>query len=1127
MAIREKKPLDTKPQSFAASSPLNASSANAVTSFNRSSSTQPDLVVQSQSAPTSAKAGSRIRLTGYVKNQGSSTATSSYLKYYLSTDTSLSSNDTYLGQDYVRRLRSGRSSYESHYARLSSNLQSGNYYLLWKADATGRVAEGNESNNVGYRSINITGNSGTSTPDLVVQSQSAPTSAQAGSRIRLSGYVKNQGSATATSSYLKYYLSTDTSLSSSDTYLGQDYVRRLRSGRSSYESHYARLSSSLQSGNYYLLWQADSTGRVAEGNESNNVGYRSINITDAPKPDLVVQSQSAPTSAQAGSTIRLTGYVKNQGSATATSSYLKYYLSTDTSLSSNDTYLGQDYVRRLSSGRSSYESHYAKLSSTLRSGNYYLLWQADSTGRVTEGNESNNVGYRSINITGAPQPDLIIQNQSAASSVTAGSTLNITYSLKNQGNANASGNYTKFYLSTDATYSSNDIELGSDDISSLSAGSTLNRSKSLSISSSITAGNYYLLWRADANSNVSESNENNNVVSKYITVNSAQPDLIIQNQSAASSVTAGSTLNITYSLKNQGNANASANYTKFYLSTDATYSSNDIELGDDYISSISTGSTLNRSKSLSISSSITAGNYYLIWRADANGSVSESNESNNVAYRTITITSPTITDPTVSYGTTSGNQGIDALLPSYVPYWNTSNNGGVITYSFLSNSAASSYYGSQQVSEVSNAVKINVRNIFNSLTSFLDVSFVEVADTASSYGVLRYMYSSGPSYAYAYYPSSSALGGDIHLNEDYESDSYNAFSGDPGKHGYMTLIHETFHALGLKHPGNYNGSGTGSGPFLPGGEDNTTNTVMTYNFAGNSAVTAMPYDIRALQYLYGAKNHNDSTTTYAFSSVYGYSVGGDFFGSNSSARKQTLWDSNGIDTLDFSNLAINTSYRFDINQGGMITTQSAYNGTSYTARGEGGTYTTSTYGTAIAYNTVIENLLASKASDYIIANDAANTFSGYTLGTHTGSDIYESTSSSDVLNLSSYSLSDIAANISGSNVTFSLGSGSYGSIQVKDYYGAKGSMKFLIGGNYYTYSSSGNWQLTSAPATIATSNHNTSNTTQGLTATNLGNTNSSHQDTLIAARCECAVCSAVPKGLNLLGNTSLAEVIGV
>ncbi|NES21052.1 MAG: hypothetical protein F6K41_19500, partial [Symploca sp. SIO3E6] len=281
---------------------------------------------------------------------------------------------------------------------------------------------------------------------------------------------------------------------------------------------------------------------------------------------------------------------------------------------------------------------------------------ADANGNVSESNENNNVVSKYITVNSA-KPDLIIKNQLAASSVTAGSTLKITYSLKNQGSANASANYTKFYLSTDATYSSNDIQLGSDYISSVSTGITKIRDKYLSISSNIAAGNYYLLWRADANGNVSESNENNNVVSKYITVNSAKPDLIIKNQLAASSVTAGSTLKITYSLKNQGSANASANYTKFYLSTDATYSSNDIQLGSDYISSVSTGITKIRDKYLSIGSNIAAGNYYLLWKADANGNVSESNENNNVVSKAITVNSTSSQLVSISNLSFSGNEG--------------------------------------------------------------------------------------------------------------------------------------------------------------------------------------------------------------------------------------------------------------------------------------------------------------------------------------------------------------------------------------------------------------------------------------------------------------------------------------
>ncbi len=486
-----------------------------------------------------------------------------------------------------------------------------------------------------------------------------------------------------------------------------------------------------------------------------------------------------------------------------------------------------------------------------------------------------------------------------------------------------------------------------------------------------------------------------------------------------------------------------------------------------------------------------------------------------------------VTHPTVRTGSASGNNSIDALLLSNHAYWNTSSNGGVITYSFLSNATASSYYGSETVSEVSDAIKNNVRTILRSLESFINVSFVEVADTVSSYGVLRYMFSNRTDYAYAYYPD-SGVGGDVHLNPNYESDSEGKFSGSPGNYGYMSLIHETLHALGLKHPGNYNGSGTGDRPFLPGNQDNSTNTLMSYNFAGNSAVTPMAYDIRALQYLYGARSYNAASTTYSFSTVYGYTVGSQSFGSTTTQLKQSIWDSGGADTLDFSGLASSTSYRFDMREGGILTTQAAYNGTTYTAIGDGGTYTTSSFGTAIAYNTVIENLINSRGNDYIIANSANNVFKGYTLGTYTGNDIFESTSSSDVLELSGYSLSNLTATISGSDLT--IGLGSYGSAQLKNYYSSTpGSMKILIGGNYYTYSSSRGWQVVappSIPALDRTIGETEPFSSGGLTAS----APSSSELAAIPSSdvpCSCPACSAARSAIDILGASSLTNVLGV
>jgi Ca2+-binding RTX toxin-like protein len=87
-------------------------------------------------------------------------------------------------------------------------------------------------------------------------------------------------------------------------------------------------------------------------------------------------------------------------------------------------------------------------------------------------------------------------------------------------------------------------------------------------------------------------------------------------------------------------------------------------------------------------------------------------------------------------------------------------------------------------------------------------------------------------------------------------DSGKDFFGE-GDYGLKVLIHETGHALGLKHPGNYNGSAPGWAPFAPYGFDNRLFWVMSYldnPFTKSSnffASTPMSLDILALQDLYG------------------------------------------------------------------------------------------------------------------------------------------------------------------------------------------------------------------------------------------------------------------------------------
>jgi Ca2+-binding RTX toxin-like protein len=302
-----------------------------------------------------------------------------------------------------------------------------------------------------------------------------------------------------------------------------------------------------------------------------------------------------------------------------------------------------------------------------------------------------------------------------------------------------------------------------------------------------------------------------------------------------------------------------------------------------------------------------------------------------------------------------------------------------VSFSFYSSQNNGQYYGSETgVSEVSEAVKQNVRNIIrNTIEPFINLRFVEVADSVSSFGQIRLMYSNGPDYAYAYYPINDGdqRSGDIHLSPRFSSDPIGTFDGAPGNLGFQVLIHEILHSLGLKHPGNYNGNGPGEGPFLPPNLDNNTSSVMTYNSAGSFNSGLMPYDILALQQLYGASSLNSSDTTYTFSTTHSFQDGTRSWGTVT-PTKLAIWDSGGTDTFNFSQLSANAvGYRFDLGAGGMLSTRSAFNSAAYQNFGDRSNriFTTTASGTAIAFNVTIENAIGSTSNDTILGN-ATNNF---------------------------------------------------------------------------------------------------------------------------------------------------------
>ncbi|MEA5508590.1 M10 family metallopeptidase [Crocosphaera sp. UHCC 0190] len=423
--------------------------------------------------------------------------------------------------------------------------------------------------------------------------------------------------------------------------------------------------------------------------------------------------------------------------------------------------------------------------------------------------------------------------------------------------------------------------------------------------------------------------------------------------------------------------------------------------------------------------------------------------------------------------TTSNNPPFEAVLSGYE--WSVPTN-RVITFSFYENDVFNgSYYGFETgVKEVSNAVKNNVRAIFGWLENVIDIDFQEVTEiNTSTIGQIRFMDSNTPSYAYAYSPGGSGLGtaGDVHLKSSYDRlGDTNGFQNIAGKHGYLSIIHELGHALGLQHT--HDGG-------LDAALDNTDNSVMTYNFTGNSAGTYMPLDIKALQDLYGAKAYNTGDNTYVFTtSIDKFTVNGVSLLNTTNLTKQALWDSGGIDTLDFSGLTYKSGgYQMDLKPGGLLSETFS---------------TTTSYTTAIAYDVTIENVINSSSNDKIYLNSGANTISGYLTNKGTGSDVIYDGNSQDTLKLD-YASAAVTKTQSGQDLI--LGLGGNGSIKLVNYYSDPSNQIKILYSDSTTTTTTTPLVITNTELSLVINGTTETGSLQSYGAASINNGNSMPQDT--------------------------------
>ena len=168
-------------------------------------------------------------------------------------------------------------------------------------------------------------------------------------------------------------------------------------------------------------------------------------------------------------------------------------------------------------------------------------------------------------------------------------------------------------------------------------------------------------------------------------------------------------------------------------------------------------------------------------------------------------------------------------------------------------------------------------------------------------------------YAQAYFPGGSSASGSVWFNPSYGANSgtNNLVTPTAGQWGFSTYIHETGHAFGLDHPGNYNGGSPTYANDAVFMQDLQQYTIMSYFDASQTgsdwvasdgklhfAQTPMVEDIVVIQAMYGA-----DTTTRVGNTTYGFHSNADVWLFDFTLNPHPvlcIYDAGGNDTLDLS-----------------------------------------------------------------------------------------------------------------------------------------------------------------------------------------------------------------------------------
>lgn len=490
-------------------------------------------------------------------------------------------------------------------------------------------------------------------PDLTVLSVGSPATAGTAQTVMLTNVLANAGVGTAGNWQYRIYQSTNSTITTNATVLTTQsgYVDfPAQSIMTNYDT--VTIPAGTPTGTNYFGIIIDFDNMVMESNEANNAKSSSSVIIRI-GPDLTAPSVTGPSSAGTAQTVALTNILANAGIGTAGNWQYRVYLSTNATITTNNTVLTTQsgYVDfPAQSSMTNYDT--VTIPPDTTPGIYYFGVIIDFDNKVSESNENNNT-RSSAPVTIGIGPDLTVTSIGYPSIAGTDQTLILTNVLANIGVGSALSWKYRVYLSTNATTAAtNGTILTTQGNFDIAAQTAITNYAAVAIPDTLATGTYYFAIMIDVEKNVTESVETNNIrIAGPVTIGIG-PDLTVLAVTAPNCTGPGLDIGLTSRLANSGIGSAGNWHYRVYLSTNSSITTNATVLTTRGDVNFPAQSFITNADTVTIPQGTAPGTYYLGVIIDYNNGVIEANEGNNalgslpmavgpiiiaVAYRTNTV----------------------------------------------------------------------------------------------------------------------------------------------------------------------------------------------------------------------------------------------------------------------------------------------------------------------------------------------------------------------------------------------------------------------------------------------------------------------------------------------------------